>query len=396
MKRFAYPLAIAVVCLLLAGCWDRREINDLAFVTGTALDKEEDGYRLSVQFPLPSQLGGAGSSGGGGGTGGGSPVYNDSATGQTVREANDNLQSSLSRYLNYSHRRTIVVGEEAAKAGIAEVLDIMGRFPQNRLSAFFLVSKGKAQDVMNMEVSLEKMPAEMVRELAVQYFSNAKSIKDVVFALLEEGIDPTAPYIVRSKTNTGERGKPKDTIKVEGLAIFKHDRLVGFLKQDEAQALLMVMNEALNPVITVPAPRGEGYVSLRLLNFNAKIRHSFSGGAPQFDIFFDGKATISENNSKAKFFLDTNDMRKLDHAMNRQLEKQVSKAMAKLQNFGGDPVGFGNLLYHKAPSYWKKNRKHWYEIFPQCTIKVHSSMFVENPGTITLPLAVPRDEMVEP
>src|SRR5690606_41119568 len=53
--------------ILLTGCWDRQEINDVAFVLGKAIDREKDGYRVSVVIPLPGNMGGpSGGSGSGG------------------------------------------------------------------------------------------------------------------------------------------------------------------------------------------------------------------------------------------------------------------------------------------------------------------------------------------
>ena len=66
--RRSLALLLALLALVpLTGCWDRREINDIVFISATAADKVDDLYKVTVQFPLPGQLGGLGSSGGGGG-----------------------------------------------------------------------------------------------------------------------------------------------------------------------------------------------------------------------------------------------------------------------------------------------------------------------------------------
>lgn len=58
MRRLT-PIVVLLLCLLpVAGCWDRREVNDMALVIAMAMDKEPNGqYRLSVQVPLVSSLG---------------------------------------------------------------------------------------------------------------------------------------------------------------------------------------------------------------------------------------------------------------------------------------------------------------------------------------------------
>ena len=42
MKRILLLLSICASILFLSGCWDRVEVNDLAIVTGTAIDKSDD------------------------------------------------------------------------------------------------------------------------------------------------------------------------------------------------------------------------------------------------------------------------------------------------------------------------------------------------------------------
>ncbi|GJM76942.1 hypothetical protein HMSSN036_91580 [Paenibacillus macerans] len=62
-----FLLTLVLIPVLLTGCWDRIEVNDIAFVLGSSTDREDGLIRSTVQIALPSQLGGAGSQGGGGG-----------------------------------------------------------------------------------------------------------------------------------------------------------------------------------------------------------------------------------------------------------------------------------------------------------------------------------------
>lgn len=65
MRKAAVLCCLLLCSVLLGGCWDRREVNDVAFVMGTGLDKEGDQYRVTMQIALPGQLGSSGSTGGG-------------------------------------------------------------------------------------------------------------------------------------------------------------------------------------------------------------------------------------------------------------------------------------------------------------------------------------------
>ena len=48
----------------MTGCWDRIEINDVAIIIATAIDLEDDMYRVTVQLPLPWPIGDVNGGGG--------------------------------------------------------------------------------------------------------------------------------------------------------------------------------------------------------------------------------------------------------------------------------------------------------------------------------------------
>ena len=127
--------------LLLAGCWDRMEINDIAFVMASSNDLAENGeLQGASKIAIPSALG---SSGRMGGTSGENKSFViESASGRDINEIMQKLQGKLPRRLNISHRRVLYIGEKLAKQGIAPILDHYSRNPASRHIAYVLVTKG--------------------------------------------------------------------------------------------------------------------------------------------------------------------------------------------------------------------------------------------------------------
>lgn len=115
MNKIGKLLACILCVTTLAGCWDRTEINDLAFVIATGLDKEgENRFRASVQVPLPSAMGGP--NGGGGGTSGSEPYYVDSGFGRNVREADDDLQKECQDSFYFHIEESLFLGRKWQQA----------------------------------------------------------------------------------------------------------------------------------------------------------------------------------------------------------------------------------------------------------------------------------------
>lgn len=221
IRKFRTVMMLLLCTIFIAGCWDRKEINDVAFVIGIAVDKEQDNYRSSLQIALPGQSGSTGSSGGGGGTSGDKSWFMLSNTAKTLRGTTLEGQKSLSRKIYYAHRRTMLIGEDLARDGVAPMLDLFTRYPLNRFSALPVVTKGAAYEVMDTDAPIEKFPSEMVRELCFLNMRNPRSLKTFIDAILSDGVDPFLP--VASKVSNVPEGwkDPKSNIKLDGLAIFK-------------------------------------------------------------------------------------------------------------------------------------------------------------------------------
>lgn len=95
--KYRAVIALLLCTTFISGCWDRKEINDVAFVIGIAVDKEGDNYRSSLQIALPGQSGSSGSEGGGGGTSGDKSWFMLSNTAKSVHGTSIEGQKELSR-----------------------------------------------------------------------------------------------------------------------------------------------------------------------------------------------------------------------------------------------------------------------------------------------------------
>lgn len=384
LKRHLVWVALIPATVLLAGCWDRTEVNDVAFVTASAFDKEGDQYRVTVQFPLTGQLGGA--NGGGGGTSGEKTWYLDSALGQTIKEAIASQQTSLSRELYFAHRRVLLVGEELCRSGISLPLDIVARIPQNRLTALIIVTKGQARNLLHQESVLEQVPSETLRELTVRSMKKAQTVKHVLNILQSEGIDLALPYFVQYKTQPGDNGKPKQAVKLEGMAVFKRDKLVGYLRGEDASGLLWAMNQADRPSITVPSPKGEGNISIEFAKTDVRLAPHVEDGEIQMDIAILASGGIVDNESN--YMAKEDYLMSVQRAAELKLKSMVEKSVRLLQKeYGSDAIGFGDALYRKYPKEWQKVRDEWDSRYPKVKVSVKTQVHLKNSGTLMKPIS---------
>ncbi|AXP47463.1 Putative spore germination protein YfkR [Bacillus subtilis] len=378
MKKTIYKCVLPLlICILLTGCWDRTEINDIAFVVSSAIDKKKDQYRVAMQIPLVGQLGGQ--TGGGGGTAGSKTWYVDSASGTTIREANNKLQTSLSRTINTSHRRTVIIGEDMARDGVAPVFDILTRNPQNRLTALILVSRGEARDILNTDVQLEQFPAEMIRELAIIATSRPVFLSRFMSDLVEIGSDPYAPVISASKTKPG--GKGKSNLKIDGLAIFKKDRLMDIFKDEHMTATLMLLNQARQPEFIVDLPNQMGQASIQLQKSNASFHAAEKNGKLSMTIEIRAKGIIMENQSTYET-RENDQYYIIQKALNRTIKKDVISTVHRLQKLKADPAGFQDRTIRSTATTKNLLKKEWEEVYKDMEVHVVPIVTIEQGGVL--------------
>lgn len=368
MNRRRVLISLWLSVFILSGCWDRIEVNDLAFVTGTGYDLlKENQIRVSVQIPLPSALGGAGSSGGGGGTGGNNPYYVDSTVGRNVREANDLLQSRMSRKNYFAHRRVIVFGEKLARGGFKKSLDLIVEQPQSRISTFVLVTNGDAIDVLNASPHLEKLPAEAIRELTKAGFH--RDVRDVLNDISRPGKDPVIP-VVETKTTNNKKGEKRQEVSISSLAVFKNDKLKFVTNKKETTGAYWLLEQMQRRGYTFPINKGD---EINVNIIKSKVRPEFKqkNDQPSFTVNVNVSATMMQNEANLELN-DPSNYRKAIEVMEGQIKDEIEAILTRSMSEGIDIFGFGWYLSRRESKLWKQKwEKDWERLLTKLDVKIN-------------------------
>lgn len=387
-------MAALMLVPLVSGCWDRREINDMAFVTAAAADLTPEGkYRVTVEVPLPGKISDVGNRGGGGGSSGSKAYFIDSTEGDTFRQANADQQKAMSRQLYFAHMRVFVFGEELARDNIAQAIDVMARVPQNRMTTYLVVSEGPAADVLNTESTMEKTPAEFLREIASQSERHPRTVKRVTEALLAEGQDPYLPLVTIIRTTPGDDARKQTDLKIDGIGVFQGPKMVGVLKGKEADGVLWALGEIKRPTVTVQAPKGSGHVSVIVTRYRTRVAMHRQGNRVSCRITVKAMGTLAENTSPYMYEM-TSKLPELEHQASLEIADEILDGMKALQAMRSDPVGLCNRVYRLYPALWHTKKNDWRQsLYPSIPIDVHVELDLRNSGNATSPVAVPEEDL---
>lgn len=396
-KRVRLLIMILLLSGILMGCWDRKEVNDLAIIVGAAIDKgEEEPVLLSILLMVTSD-GGSGQGMGSKSEGkmGQSSSQSEllvSAEGETIADAISKLQEKLSRKVFWGHNRVILFGEELAKQGIEEHIDFFVRHPETRLRTFTFVTKGKANVLFETEPVLEQSRAEMLRELIELDIGLRVSLKELMSEFSREGEVTAMPMVEQSKLTPN---LPNPGFRLDGLALMANGKMTATLSQEESRGLMWIQDKIAQAMITVRPDEGEGPVSMIHLRAKTDMKAKIENDQPVIYLHIESEDDVLQNASKLSLLKEPV-VKQLEKKAEEDIAKYIDLTLEKLQKEEQtDALGFGNAVLRADPKWWNKNKNKWEEIFPTVEVRKDINVYVRRQGMVKQPTAVPKEEVKE-
>ena len=381
MKVIRKLLLGVITVFLLTGCWNRIEVNDIAIVTAIGLDLvEENMIRLTLQVAIPTKLGPAGASSGGGKD---RSTFVISEKGVTVSEAYRKLQMKLSRRVFFSQSRVLLISESLARKGIFNIIDFYTRFHQPRMNSFIMFTEGAASEVIKNMPNLESVSAEETKELAKLSVGLKVYVRDFLNMLLTDGLEPYAPQYKLTSVEVDTENESGKIQAINGAAVFKKDKLIGWMDETETRGILWLRNEIEGGVITIKVPKekGGGNISLDIIRSKTKILPHHDHGQMKITVNVTSEMSAIENTSKLVLF-NPKVIEEIQKNIEKEIKGRIQLVVNKAQkDFQSDIFGFGQAVYREYPKAWNTfYKKNWNHEFSQVEVNIKSKVYVRRIG----------------
>lgn len=395
MKRRKRILALAMmICILfLSGCWDKRELTDLAVISAIGIDRTDDGkYVLHFQIINPGNVAGGLQ---GGGASDRPPVSVYSVSGDNLTEALRKGSMKVSRRLYFAHTNLVVFSEKLAKEeGLNFILDNLDRDTEFRTTATAVIAhKCKAEDIIKVLTPIDKIPSNKVNKtLGFTEEQYGRIIKTSLQDVLIDLASPTgAPFIPGyemhgdgaagpSMENT-QATEPKAILSADGLAIFKKDgRLDYWIESDDSVGAVWLLNKIKHTFINADWDHVKHAMSLQVIRQKTRMTASIRNGKPHIKVRIEADGLIDA--VRYPFHLsDPKVIKQMEKAFSTQLNKDVSKSVEDIKAHKNDFVGFGDVIYRKYPKEWEKLKGKWEEEYlPNLPVDVKAEVFIRRTG----------------
>ena len=334
-------ILLLLILPLLTGCYDKKELNKIAIVTATEINKIKDEYIVTVEIvnpKLPNES-----------------SENEKAfitytgTGKTVSEAYRQIKLSSPRYLYPEHLEVLIINEDIAKKDITEILDFYLRNPSIRTEFYILISKdNNILDVSSPLIDLTSTSIVSTLETNNKYQGIANLI--TLNELASDSINPHKEIIIPSIE------KDNDTYKLNTLAIFKNNKLIGYLTKDESLTYNIIKNNTTSSILTYECEKDK-YLTIELINNISKIKPHNN----KIDININLDISINESNCNI-FLNNENNLNLIKNNLEIYLNNRFKTDINNIRNkYNSDVFGFLDEIYKHDYNTYTKVNNNWYD-----------------------------------
>ena len=351
-------IVILLSTLLLTGCYDYKELNTIAIVSATSIDYINDEYIINAQVINPQAPDKTVVIG--------SPFIIYEGKGKTIQEAYRKVTATSSRFLYQNHLQLLLITDKIKDNKLKELIDFFARNPSVRTEFYVMLYKGDNPiDIITPINEISAMSIIETSETNIKFLGETLEVtfNDLINSYLnpnKEIIIPTIKQIGKNKdedkTENTEQSKIKTNYEIKGLAIYKDNKVAGFLNEEETLAYNYISNNITNTIYTYECEK-EKYITIEITKSKAetKIKNE------NVNINIKIKGNINENNCNIEM-TNNKEIKKLEKNISKDINNFIKKNINNIiKEYNSDIFGFKDIVYKNDYNYYKKikNNKEW-------------------------------------
>ncbi|MBP2650982.1 MAG: gerBC 2 [Firmicutes bacterium] len=395
---FALYIFLAIT---VSGCWDYIEYEDMAQLIGMGIDYDNESQEITVTVQYASVVKQKGEQAGSAKLTPNGIVH--SATDKTIAGAITKLQEVINKKLFYGYLKVLVIGEDAAKYQLMEIMDLLDRSPA--FTTMLLVfSADKAENVIKTVATGGTTASGYEMHNLIHSGPNTGAsfpvtTNEFLQMLAISGIEATAPRVINvegkqddkegkggSQGNIRFDGEQRGDFRMAGLAAFKGGQFVGWLDQKETLGFGWITGKKLE-IYKASEPRSNvGIGDAKIYRVNeaeTDLRAGLDNGNPVIDVDVKVTANIRKYPSAGNGeFLSDEDIKLAEKQLADGIYSDIDAALIRGQKeLKTDIFGFGFAFFRKYPELWReKYEEEWTEIFPEVPVNINVEVHVINTG----------------
>ncbi|MGI6486466.1 MAG: Ger(x)C family spore germination protein [Tepidanaerobacteraceae bacterium] len=364
---------IGLLAVMITGCWDMRDVDRSLFVGSIGVDANDvpGEYNITFSFPVARMVAGGQEAGGGGGKEV-KPVMVQSTIASSITEAATNMALRLNRDIFFDHMRIVVIGEEAARQGLDQIIDPFFRQAEFNRRARIAIAEGEAKKVLEIQPWVEVLKADYLETILINQTLSSK------FFSIELGDFMHNIHAMKGNSLVSKITPNTEEVWVGGAAAIKKLQLVGWLSEEETQGVNIFLGNLRGGDIRVNSEE-LGNVTFSVMRANRKLKLISTEPVPKFHLKVEVSGNIASTAEHTR--LSSKEIEVIENLVSQKVKSVVMKGATKLKDdLKVDLLMLCDYMHKFHPKQWKKCRDRWEEVFPNILLTVDVDTTVRDIG----------------
>ncbi len=365
--RFIILLFLIFNIFFIAACSNIEQLDDKMIIHGVGIDRVENTFELTIQqFSVT-----------------GSNEKEEGAQvvktkGNSLMDAFSDLSLQTGKTPMFSQNLVLAIGEETAYNGINDILDFFVRYYESRPTVKIIIVKGKAESVLSFKKDDKLIMAKDIMAITESERINSKVMSSNIFqfvgALKNSTLNPIASIV------SVERQNDEEILAANGTAVFKNDKLAGFIDTNSTRGALII-NNRLNGGTEVIDVESVGKVSYSLEKSKSKVKFKLENGKPVYNIIIKINTNIYEIERDIKNQLPDSAFNLMEEALISRIKTITSQAIYKsIFEYNSDIFGFGQIALQSDKEYFRTVENNWDQVMKEAKYNIDVSVKIDDTG----------------
>lgn len=338
-------LVIILTLLFCTGCFDYKEINDLAIISAIGIDYENDEYIITLEI-LNDQIDKASSK---------ITSYTKTGSGKTLTSAIENAADKLSKELIFNHIKLMILSKSIVETKFDNIIDLFLRNTYFRENFYVISSTDtKPEDLLNHTTNEAPIASTAITDTleSISYSSNTNILKkfdEIIEEVITYGIDTCFSNITL---------KDNEFI-VDGMSIFNNYSYKSNLSNEYVKIYNLLIDNFDRPTYTINYDN----LSFTTAINNGKINAEIKSGT--INVTGNLMGRIIDNDPKYNI-RDPKNLERIDNDFTNLLNKKIPEFIKVLQDNNSDILGITRNYYKKTRT---KDKDYWLKLDIKSNIK---------------------------
>lgn len=368
IKTVSLCILIGLIMTLLNGCAKVNQLHERLIVQGIGIDSVDDNYEVTMHVFDDINTGADEAE----------KIEVLTGTGGSVLDALTNVSLRTGREPLFSQNLILVIGNQAAKNGLDNILDFFIRYYEARPSVSVFVSHDSAKSVMTSEYNNLPVTAMKISSLASAGELSGKflesNIVDVINCLCGNLSDPCLMALKVESSDSGEN------IIADSTAIFNKNTLVDFLNLNQTRGLLLLTSKVNGGTFSVNMDE-QNKATLMFDKVNSK---------PDIYVENDKIRIVSNIYAETDLYSLDGDIKnkypseylsEIEAAAANILKENCMSAINRaIFDLNSDIFNFGKLVRLKHPDYFRNIESDWHTVMKDVDYEVNVNVSISKIG----------------